>query len=170
MNINDDSDPADGGRTSAILMKSREILLWRLSRAQVLAYLSLASTVLAFAALYMTGRVFSLERRDALLFEFERRQQEYEGLLIATDCFTEHVPGTRAPDDEIKALRALSRRLRATFMEKGDASLSELVDVRNDVLTVGSDSVMKLRRYLASERTNIDDVVLGHLVRKCDLQ
>jgi hypothetical protein len=43
-------------------------------------------------------------------------------------------------------------------MKKGDASLSELLDLRDEILTSGSDAFVRVRRDLLNERSKLADL------------
>jgi hypothetical protein len=48
-----------------------------------------------------------------------------------------------------------------------DADLSELLDAREDVLTVGSDAALSVTRYVMNERPTLDNAALERLNQSC---
>jgi hypothetical protein len=114
-----------------------------------------------------TGRAFQLERRDSLLFELEHHYQDYEHLLLSAECFIRNAPSVNAKVHDMDRLRQLSNRLRADLLRKGEAPLGELLDARDEVLTVGSEAAVGLARHLINERARLEIDTLERVIRTC---
>jgi len=147
----------------------RALFVNPLPKAKVNLYVALASGALALIALIFTGRVFQLERRDALLFELEHHYQDYEQLLLTAECFIQNAPTVKARANEMDRLRQLNGRLRADLLRRSEATLGELLDTRDEVLTVGSEAAVGLARRLMNERSKLDTDGLERVVRACSL-
>jgi hypothetical protein len=154
---------------SRIFARAREIFIRPLPPERLNLYFALASCVLALAALFYAGRVFELQRRDALLFELERRYQEYQRLLLAADCLAQNGPGSLENSDDVKNLCDVCTRLRAVLWRKREATLDELLGARDDVLTVGSAAAVGLQRNLMNERSKLEADALERLSRSCSM-
>ena len=127
---------------SDFLNRIRRVFLLPLQQERLNLYIALGSCVLAVLALYSAVRIFELQRRDALLFELERRYQEYEQLILSAESV-----GLTASHD-IDSLHRISGRLRTILRAKGQATLDDLLTGRDAVLTDGSVALLSLKRHL----------------------
>ena len=128
----------------SIWKRAGKLLLKPLPEGRLSLYFALASCVLAFAALFYAGRIFDLQRRDALLFELAGRYQQFERALLLAGCLHPNPAGQVHQD--IEDLRRVSDRLSTTLMLKRDATLGQLLDARDDVLTIGTRLVISIDR------------------------
>ena len=83
------------------------------------------------------------------MFELEERYQDYEQLLLSADCLHQNAADVR----DLRALARVSERIHTTLSRGREATLSMLLDTRDEVLTVGSDAFLGLRRHLATVRS-----------------
>ena len=102
--------------TSRFWSRIRALLVWRLPPERLSLYFGLASCVFALLALLYAGRIFELQRRDALLFELERRYQEYERLLVSAECLNGTDNDKATTIDDVRSLGDVSAHLRALLL------------------------------------------------------
>jgi hypothetical protein len=144
----------------------RRMLVEPLPEGRMGLYFGLGSLVLAIAALYYAGRIFELQRRDAMLFELENRYQEYEQALLTLECFNQH--GPIPAGDEEKQLRAVADVLRALLLRKDNPPLRELLDVRDEVLTTGSGLLVRVKRRTTDLRRSLLSQDTPNVLATCD--
>ena len=128
----------------SIFKSLRNVLLKPLPEGRLSLYFALGSFVLAFAALFYAGRIFDLQRRDALLFELASQHQQFERALLLATCL-HPIAGGQARQD-LEDLRKVSDRLRAILMLKREATLGQLLHARDEVLTVGTSLAIAIER------------------------
>jgi hypothetical protein len=148
----------------------RDALFSPLPKVKLSLYFALASCVLTFAGLLYAGQIFNLQRRDTLLFELERRHQEYERLLLVVGCLAQHGADPHKhvdANEDAKKLHAVSGRLLRLLERRGNASLGDLLDARDEALTTGSRLVLALTTKVTNARTELTRAGLGSLAEAC---
>lgn len=86
--------------------------------------------------------MFELQRRGALLFELNNQRQEYEQVILRSECLGAN-PQAQARVDR---LRGIAKRVQDILARKDAAPVDELLLTRDEVVTTGSDLVLELRR------------------------
>jgi len=101
------------------------------------------------------------------MFELEERYQQYERLVLSAECLRQSTPSMALNDNDVDILRRLSARLRATLLRRREASLGELLDVRDEVLTVGSGAAVGVMRHFMNVRPRLESDGLAVIITTC---